>query len=48
MNKAELLAFKEWKHDEIQQAKPFYKRVKRLTLYKNNKPVKLNYNNKLK
>ena len=48
MNKAELLAFKEWKHDEIQQAKPWYKRVKRLTLYKDNQPIKFNYNNKLK
>jgi len=48
MNKAELIAFKEWKHDEIEQAKVWHKRVKRLTLYKNNKPIKFNYNNKLK
>ena len=48
MNKAELTAFKEWKHDELQQAKVWHKRVKRLTMYKDNQPIKWSYNNKLK
>lgn len=48
MNRTDIISFKEYVHDEIKQAKPFYKRVKRITLYENNKPIKRNYNNKLK
>ena len=40
MNKAELIAFKEWKHDELQQAKVWHKRVKRLVIYKDNAPYR--------
>lgn len=36
MNKEKLIAFKEYLNDEIKQAKPYFKRVKRLTLYNNN------------
>lgn len=50
MKGRDLIGFKEWLHDEIQQAKPYYKRIKRLTMYENNKPIKLTkkYSNKLK
>ena len=46
MQRSNLIGFKEWLHDEIQQAKPYHKRIKRLTLYNNNQPVKLNRKNK--
>jgi hypothetical protein len=42
MNATKLSDLKTWINDELKQAKPFYKRVKRITLYKNNQPVKLN------
>ena len=48
MKASTITDLKAWLNDEIKQAKPFYKRVKRVTMYKNNKPVKLNINNKLK
>jgi hypothetical protein len=42
MNRDQIIALKEFVHDELKQAKPFYKRIKRLTLYRNNKPIKWN------
>lgn len=48
MNRDNIIAFKEYVHDEIQQAKPWYKRVKRITLYKDNQPIRRTYSNKLK
>jgi hypothetical protein len=42
MNRDQIIALKEFVHDELKQAKPFYKRVKRITLYRNNKPIKRN------
>ena len=39
MKRDDIIAFKEYVHDELKQAKPFYKRVKRLTMYKDNKPM---------
>ena len=42
MKISDMISFKEFVHDEIKQAKPFHKRIKRLTLYKDNKPIKLN------
>jgi hypothetical protein len=42
MKISDVLSFKEFVHDELKQAKPFYKRIKRLTLYKDNKPIKWN------
>ena len=43
MKRTDIISFKEYVHDEIKQAKPFYKRVKRITLYKNNKPILKRY-----
>lgn len=48
MNRRDIISFKEYVHDEIKQAKSVYKRIKRITLYKNNKPIKRKYNNKIK
>ena len=42
MKISDMISFKEFVHYEIKQAKPFHKRIKRLTLYKDNKPIKWN------
>ena len=42
MNREDIAELKTFVNNELQQAKPFYKRVKRLTIYKDNKPVKWN------
>ena len=48
MKISQIAHLKSFVNDELKQAKPFYKRVKRTTLYKNNKPIKRSINNKLK
>ena len=39
MNRTDIITFKEYVHDELKQAKHWAKRIKRITMYKDNKPM---------
>jgi hypothetical protein len=48
MKRDDIIAFKEYVHDELKQAKHWTRKIKRLTMYKDNKPMTWGQYNKAK